>query len=344
MYPYIKVNLFKRAKCFLLTPLLLLFLSSCDIHKAMPSAVESDRASQVFNIGFLNLTGHLPLGVLVNNDDYQLLPFKINPIQKFDWHELEDVMKSGELDGTFILWPQAMELIQKGFPGKIVLVANRSGNRVVLSDKIKTISDLNNHQYIIAVPHIYSQHHILLNIFLGQHGILKDNIQLVEMPPIDMPHYLNNGAIDGFVAGQPIGNNTIKDNLGWLAATSEQLWSGHIDHVFLVSNTFIQTHPDELHKLINQLVSSGKLIDSSPKKAKGIAQTGNYIWELSNLTAQKNWITFDNMVASEAEMVSMAQHLIDMQLWSDVPHDLSLNYFDMSFAHKAVQNHQGTEF
>jgi ABC-type nitrate/sulfonate/bicarbonate transport system substrate-binding protein len=323
---------------------LLLSLSACDIHKIEPSTAQSDESLEVVNIGRLNLSGHLPLAIIENKYQDQFTNFKLRIVQNYDWHDITDNMTSGELAGTFILSPLAMDLIRKGFPGKIVLASNRNGNGLVLSKKIKSIADFKRHKSIIAVPHIYSQHHVLLHILLEKYGILKDKIKLVSMPPRDMIHYLQNGNIDGFIVGEPEVSRAISLDVGWMAAISPQIWKGHMDHVLLVSNAFIRNHPDKLQTLVNQLLRGGKFIESSPNEAAKIAQSysGNEADVFAAvLTTPNDRITYDNMIISEAEMVSMAQYLVDMQLWSDIPEDLTMAYFDTRFAKKADQNIEG---
>ena len=88
--------------------------------------------------------------------------------------------------GTFILSPLAMNLIHEGFPGKIVLMADRNGNGFVLSKKIKSIDELKTRKFIIAVPHVFSQHNVLLHTILQNHKIPKENVKVLGMPPRDM--------------------------------------------------------------------------------------------------------------------------------------------------------------
>ena len=51
----------------------------------------------------------------------------------------------------------------------------------------------------MAVPHIYSQHHVLLYLALKQHGVPYSDVKVVGMPPRDMINSLQRGEIDGFV-------------------------------------------------------------------------------------------------------------------------------------------------
>jgi len=253
-------------------------------------------------------------------------------------------MKSGKLAGTFILSPLAMNLIREGFPGKIVLMADRNGNGFVLSSKIKSIAELKDHKTIIAVPHVYSQHHVLLHLVLKQHGVPKDKVKVLGMPPRDMINSLRNGEIDGFIVGEPEGNKSVSLGIGWMAAISPQIWKDHMDHVFLASDSFIKEQPEKLQELINQLVRSGEFIENHPHEAAVMGEdyTGSAAAVFEKvLTTPPDWISYTNMVANENDMMAMAEKLVEMKLWAKVPENIVSGYFDMSFVIKAEQTMRG---
>ena len=127
---------------------------------------EGPQEKPEIKVGRVICGGHLSLAVAEKKYQKSLSSFQLKTVQYHGWKDVINDMISGEVAGTFILSPLAMELIRLGFPAKIVLKADRNGNGFVLSDKIKSISDLNTLKTIIAVPHFYSQHHVLLHLLL----------------------------------------------------------------------------------------------------------------------------------------------------------------------------------
>ena len=314
-------------------------LTSCD-------SGSEDAKNQVKNsletvkIGRLICGGHLPLAIVEKKFQDQLKTFQLKTIQNHDWNDVISDMKSGKMAGTFILSPLAMNLIHEGFPGKIVLMADRNGNGFILSKKIKSIADLKNKKSIIAVPHMYSQHHVLLHTVLKQHNVPKDKVKVLGMPPRDMINSLRNGEIDGFIVGEPEGNKSISLGIGWMAAISPQIWKDHMDHVFLASNDFITKQPEKLQELINQLVRGGEFIENNPHEAAVMGEdyTGSVAAVFEKvLTTPPDWITYTNMVANENDITAMAEKLVEMKLWPKVPENINSEYFDMSFVIKAEQ-------
>jgi len=299
---------------------------------------------EVVNIGRLICGGHLPLAVVEKKYQDQLTTFKLHTVQNHDWNDVIADMKSGKLAGTFILSPLAMNLIHEGFPGKIVLMADRNGNGFVLSKKIKSIDELKTKKTIIAVPHIFSQHHVLLHTVLKQNLVPKENVKVLGMPPRDMINSLRNGEIDGFVVGEPEGNKSISLDVGWMAAISPAIWKDHMDHVFLASDAFIQEQPEKLQELVNQLVRGGEYIENNPHEAAVMGEdyTGSSAEVFEKvLTTPPDWISYTNMVANENDMNSMAEKLVEMKLWVKVPENLVNGYFDMQFVKKAEKTMRG---
>jgi NitT/TauT family transport system substrate-binding protein len=308
------------------------YLQSIDSQKK-----QSKTILEVINIGRLICGGHLPLAVVEKKYQQMLTTFQLHTVQNHDWNDVIADMKSGKIAGTFILSPLAMNLIHQGFPGKIVLMADRNGNGFVLSEKFKSIDELKDSKSIIAVPHIYSQHHVLLHTVLKQHAVPKNNVKVLGMPPRDMINSLRNGEIDGFVVGEPEGNKAISLGVGWMAAISPQIWKDHMDHVFLASDVFIQ-QPEKLQELVNQLVRAGEFIENNPREAAimGEDYTGSKAAVFEQvLTTPPDWISYTHMVVNENNMNAMAEKLVEMNLWSEVPENLVGGYFDMRFAIKA---------
>ena len=290
-------------------------------------------------IGRLICGGHLPLAIVENKYQEQLQCLHLKTIQNQTWPDVIGDMKSGKLSGTFILSPLAMKLIEEGFPGKIVLKADRNGNGFVLSQKISSIDDLKQLKTVLAVPHIFSQHHVLLHMLLKQHQVSSENVTIVGMPPRDMINSLKRGEIDGFLVGEPEGQRSISLNVGWMAAISPDIWLDHMDHVFLVTDQFIQEQPEQLQELIDNLVAAGQFIENNPVKASemGVDYTGapaEVFFKV--LTSPPNWIDYSDMVPTLSEIQLMSEQLVDMGLWKTVPADLN-KFIDTRFVIKATQ-------
>ncbi len=330
-YLSLSVNL---CKLFLLFVLLSSVTSCSKISQGEAEVIDKREVT----IGRLICGGHLPLAVVEKKYQGDLTTFRLKTVQNHDWSDVMKDLKAGRLSGTFILSPLAMNMIREGFPVKIVLKADRNGNGFVLSKKIKTIDELKKMKTIIAVPHIYSQHNVLLQMKLKQHNIPPDNVTVIGMPPRDMINSLRRGEIDGFIVGEPEGNKSVELGVGWMAAISPEIWKDHMDHVFIATDQFIKKHPEQLQELISALVRSGQYIEANPHEAAVMGEdyTGsNFSVFEKVLTTPTDWIDYSDMVPTIAELRAMSQQLVDMGLWNETPADLA-SYIDTSFVEKSI--------
>src|SRR3977135_695387 len=102
---------------------------------------------------------------------------------------------------TFILAPMAMALREQGVPIKIVYLGHRDGTALMVhkDSGIFRIEDLRGKK--VAVPNRYSNQRLLLFKVLKERGLSFKDIQLLEMPPPDMPAALYSKAVDAISSG-----------------------------------------------------------------------------------------------------------------------------------------------
>lgn len=297
------------------------------------TAVEREKV----RIGRLICGGHLSLAVVEHRYQDELRTFELETVQNHDWRIVAEALRSGSMHGTFILSPLAMEMIRSGLPAKIVLLGDRNGNGFVLSEELASVPALAGRRSVIAVPHIYSQHNLLLHEALNQNGVPRADVSVIAMPPRDMINSLRRGEIDGFVVGEPEGNKSVSLNVGRMASISPQIWAGHPDHVLLVTDQFIEDHPEQLQELVDMLVRAGRFIEANPRRAAQLGQeyTGSRSAVFEQvLTSPPNWIEFGDMTPTAQDIEGIATRLVAMDLWQEVPADLD-RFIDLRFVTRA---------
>lgn len=295
--------------------------------------VERDKV----RVGRLICGGHLSLAVVEHRYQDELRTFELETVQNHDWRVVAEALRSGTMDGTFILSPLAMELIRSGLEAKIVLLGDRNGNGFVLSEELASVSALAGRRSVIAVPHIFSQHNVLLYEALTQNSVPRADVSVIAMPPRDMINSLRRGEIDGFVVGEPEGNKSVSLEVGRMTSISPQIWPGHPDHVLLVTDQFIEGHPEQLQELVDMLVRAGRFIEANPRRAAQLGQeyTGSRSEVFEQvLTSPPNWIEFGDMTPTMADIEGIATRLVAMDLWREVPADLD-SFIDLRFVERA---------
>ena len=141
------------------------------------------------------------------------------------------------------------------------------------------------------------------------------------------------------VVGEPEAYKAVSQDVGWLAGISPGIWKNHMDHVLLVTNTFIEEHPDQLQELINQLVRGSKYIEAHPHEAAlmGEDYTGSSAAVFEQvLTDPPDWISFNDYQVRLKDLEMMVGHMVEMGLLTSVPDDLDTAYTDMRFVRKTL--------
>ena len=216
-----------------------------------------------FRIGFLPVTCHLtcPVTDFINKQitgDSIFRPLRFN-----GWPELKEAYLSGYTPATFILAPMAMALREQGVPIKIVYLGHRDGSAVMVrkDSNIYRMEDLRGKR--VAVPNRFSNQRLLIFRALKQAHMTVKDIELIEMPPPDMPAALYAHAVDAISSGEPFMAQTELDGYGRVLWLTKDVWPNFISCVLAVHEDMIKNHRDVVQRLVDGIAKSGKWIDKS---------------------------------------------------------------------------------
>jgi NitT/TauT family transport system substrate-binding protein len=216
-----------------------------------------------FRIGFLPVTCHLtcPVTDFINK---QMTGESIfDPVRFNGWPELKEAYLSGYTPATFILAPMAMALREQGVPIKIVYLGHRDGSAVMVhkDSQIYRMEDLRGKR--IAVPNRFSNQRLLIFRALKNAGMTPKDVDLVEMPPPDMPAALYAKAVDAISSGEPFMAQTELDGYGRVLWLTKDVWPNFISCVLAVHEDMIKNDRDTVQRLVDGIAKSGKWIDKS---------------------------------------------------------------------------------
>ncbi|MGV3774854.1 MAG: ABC transporter substrate-binding protein [Verrucomicrobiales bacterium] len=221
---------------------------------------ESAKAGQM-KLGFLPVTCHLtcPVTDYINktsNGEGFFEPLRFN-----GFPELKEAFLSGYTQTTFILAPLAMALREQGTPIKIIYLGHRDGTAMVVNKEsnIYRISDLKGKK--VAVPNRYSNQLLLLYRALAQNGMTIKDIEMVEMPPPDMPAALYSNAVDAITSGEPFMGQTEMDGYGRVLYHTKDIWPGFISCVLAIHEDVIKNNREAVQQLVDGIARSGKWLD-----------------------------------------------------------------------------------
>ncbi|RYD31557.1 MAG: ABC transporter substrate-binding protein [Verrucomicrobiaceae bacterium] len=225
-----------------------------------------------FRIGYLPVTCHLtcPVTDFITTQTQGAGIFE--PVRFGGFPELKEAYLSGYTPATFILAPMAMALREQGVPIKIVYLGHRDGSAVMVhkDSGISRMEDLRGKR--IAVPNRYSNQRLLVFRALKKAGMTIADVEMVEMPPPDMPAALYAKAVDAISSGEPFMAQTELDGYGKVLWLTKDVWPNFISCVLAVDERAIRDHREQVQQLVDGIARSGKWLDETMDHRMDAAQ------------------------------------------------------------------------
>lgn len=181
---------------------------------------------------------------------------------------------AGRIQAAYMLAPLVMDLTDKKIPLKIVSLGHRSGAVIM----VRTDSDYQSFKQLqgkrIAIPSRFAVDFLFLRKMLAQEGMTHKDIEIVEMPPPDMPAALYANAVDAYCTGEPFGAAAQQAGYARPLRMTRDEWRNYICCVLTVREELIQSNPALVQDLVNHVMGAGNWLDQSPanrEKAVNIA-------------------------------------------------------------------------
>jgi len=180
------------------------------------------------------------------------------------WPELKEALMAGKIQAAYMLAPMVMDLADKGVPVKIVGLGHRSGAVIMVKtdSPYRTFADLKGKR--IAIPSRFAVDHIFVRKIMKQHGMTTRDLEMIEMPPPDMPAALYAGAVDAYATGEPFGAVSQKAGYGRPLYMTRDHWPNYLCCVLTVRDELVQKDRPMVQKLVNHIMAAGLWLDSSP--------------------------------------------------------------------------------
>jgi NitT/TauT family transport system substrate-binding protein len=235
--------------------------------------------------------------------------------------EIKESLIAGYLPATFMLAPMAMALREQGVPIKIVYLGHRDGTALMVhkDSGIWSVLDLRGKR--VAIPNRFSNQYLLLLKALQDQGMSSKDVEMVEMPPPDMPASLYAKAVDGVSSGEPFMAQAEMDGYGRVLYQAKDIWPNFISCVLVVSQKAIDEHPEWVQQLVDGIAKSGMWLeggmDHRMAAARAVA-TGYYNQDprLLSFVLSKppDRVRYDNLRLAREDF----QHIADLALKAGV--------------------------
>ena len=160
-----------------------------------------------------------------------------------------------------MLAPLVMDLADKKIPVKIVSLGHRSGAVIMVrtDSPYQKFSDLRGKR--IAIPSRFAVDFLFLRKMLARENMTPADIEIVEMPPPDMPAALYANAVDAYCTGEPFGAAAQSAGYARVLRMTRDEWRNYICCVLTVREELIQENPEMVQDLVNQVQGAGVWLD-----------------------------------------------------------------------------------
>jgi NitT/TauT family transport system substrate-binding protein len=237
-----------------------------------PFACSGDGAdSGVLQVGGLPVTCNLTLPVACvaraarNAEAGTGAPRHAYQYSKYSgWPEIKESLMAGRIQAGYMLAPLVMDLADHGIPVKIVSLGHRSGAVIM----VRTESPVQHFRQLagkrIAIPSRFAVDFLFLRKMLARENMTPDQLEIVEMPPPDMPAALYADAVDAYCTGEPFGASAQQAGYARPLRMTRDEWRNYICCVLTVREELIQANPALVQDLVDHVLGAGVWLDADP--------------------------------------------------------------------------------
>jgi NitT/TauT family transport system substrate-binding protein len=180
------------------------------------------------------------------------------------WPEIKESLMTGRIQAAYMLAPLVMDLSDKRIPLKIVSLGHRSGAVIMVrtDSAHKTFKDLKGKR--IAIPSRFAVDFLFLRKMLAREGMTPKDIEIIEMPPPDMPAALYAKAVDAYCTGEPFGAAAQRAGYARPLSMTRDEWRNYICCVLTVREELIKENRPLVQELVNHVQAAGNWLDAAP--------------------------------------------------------------------------------
>ncbi|MGY3112550.1 nitrate/nitrite transport system substrate-binding protein [Pantoea eucalypti] len=282
---------------------------------------DAPEKSQV-RVGFIPLTDCAPVVMASVKGFDKKYGLTLAVSKEASWAAVRDKLTSGELDAAHVLYGMIYAL-QLGVAGPQhdmanLMTLNHNGQAITLSNQLKAsgVTDAvslkkavdGSPKGSLTFAHTFptSTHAMWLYYWLANAGIHPFNdVRTVVVPPPQMVMNMKIGNMSGFCVGEPWNQRAISDNIGFTAATSQQIWPEHPEKVLGTRAQWVKENPNTARALTAAVLEAARWIDASDDNRRETAQ----------VLAGRAWIN-TNVETLQGRMLGQYQNGLG-QSWQD---------------------------
>ncbi|MDR2456817.1 MAG: ABC transporter substrate-binding protein [Deltaproteobacteria bacterium] len=215
---------------------------------------------RTIKLAYLPITHSIPLFILKDDvDSNSSSKIAIELIKYGTWPELVDALVTNRVDGATMFIEFAMKAKEEGIDLKAVSLAHRDGATMIVSKDVGSIADLKGKT--VAIPEPFSTMNILLHLALQKAGISYSDLNIVVLPPPEMPVALFEKRVAGYIVADPFAAISIVNGNGKILFTADEIWKNSVCCGLVLHNNFITGDNEAAKELFKGYRAAGAAAD-----------------------------------------------------------------------------------
>jgi NitT/TauT family transport system substrate-binding protein len=275
----------------------------------------NDKAMRSLTVGYLPVTCHLTCPVTDFASKTTSSNTNFNSQRFSDFPTVVSALEAKTIQATFMNVPLAMKMREDGVPVKICYLGHRDGSEIIIgiNNKANNLRDLKGQT--IAFPSPYSNQRLVFTKLMEDQGMKEGDINMVILPPPDMPTSLASGAIDGYFVAEPMCAKSEMEGIGRVLYMSRDIWPDFISCALVVHEDLIKENPEVVRDLIRGIAESGKWVEKHREEAATLVQPYyrqdkkilDYV-----LTTTPHRVRYENLTPTDEELQKIHDMAVKM--------------------------------
>jgi nitrate/nitrite transport system substrate-binding protein len=249
-------------------------------------------------IGFIPLTDCASVVIAAVKEFDKKYGISITPSKEASWAAVRDKLVNGELHAAHVLYGLIYG-VQLGIGGPkkdmaVLATLNNNGQAITLSNQLKAkgVTDgASLAKLIAAEPKEYTfaqtfptgTHAMWLYYWMAAYGINPfTQAKVITVPPPQMVANMRVDNMDGYCVGEPWNARAIRDNIGFTAVTTQEIWQDHPEKVLGSTADFVAQYPNTARAMVAAILDASKYIDTMGNRS-----------EVARIIADKSYVNTD---------------------------------------------------
>lgn len=218
-------------------------------------------------IGYLPITDATPLLVAHARGLFDAEGVQAEkPVLLRSWAQVIEAFLSGQVNVIHLLSPMTVwARYGSHVPAKVVAWNHVGGSGLTVAPDIQELHQLGGRS--VAIPFWYSIHNVVLQELLRQHGLkavsraadarlAPDEVNLLVLPPSDMPPALASQRIAGYIVAEPFNALAESQQVGRIQRFTGDVWRNHACCVVFMHERDLSERPEWSQRVVNAIVKA----------------------------------------------------------------------------------------